>query len=52
LAGYEYKFEVRDCCKPILEINADSEPVGREGAAKYYFMADGSRGEMKLIVWR
>ncbi len=52
LVGYEYKFELRDCCKAILEVNRGSEPTGREGVAKYYYLADGSRGIMKLTVWR
>jgi len=52
LAGYDYKFELRDCCEPILEVNPESEPTGRQGIAKYYYLADGSRGSMTLTVWR
>lgn len=52
LEGYHYKFEVRDCCDMVLSINQDAEPVGREGVAKRYFDAGGSRAEMTLTVWR
>jgi len=50
--GYHYKFEVRDCCSTLFEINPDLEPAGREGTVKYYFEADGERAEMRLTVWR
>jgi len=52
LWGYSYKFELRDCCGMVFEINPELEPVGREGVAKRYFEADGKRAEMKLTVWR
>jgi hypothetical protein len=52
LEGYHYKFGVKDCCSILFEINPDSEPVGREGTAKYYFETDGERAEMRLTVWR
>jgi hypothetical protein len=52
LDGYGYKFELSDCCGPLIEINAGEEPEGRIGIAKYYILGDSSRAEMKLTVWR
>ncbi len=52
LEGYQYTFEVRDCCSAAIAIHEDAEPPGRRGEAKYYFMGDGSRAEMRLTVWR
>jgi hypothetical protein len=52
LKNYNYKFEVWDCCDKIIDINADAQPEGREGKAKYYFDGDGYKGVMNLTVWR
>jgi hypothetical protein len=52
LEGYNYKFELRDCCETLFGINLDAEPEGREGRARYYFTGDSWKGTMDLVVWR
>jgi len=52
LEGYNYSFELRDCCNAVFAINDGDEPAGRSAVAKYYLNGDGSLAEMRLTVWR
>lgn len=52
LPGYEFSFEVRDECRPLLSLNS-SEASERDFAlSKYYIASGGKRIDLVLKVWR